>query len=103
LETKEKIDYFLKILKHQHPECYDKFNVSVSSKSDYQQYRGMDGVMRAELNYNSPVKSEYIISFPNIDSLYYDMSFYIDFVWGGNVDVIATFDFDGTNHFKFTV
>jgi hypothetical protein len=103
LETNEKINQFLKILKHQHPEHYDRFNFRVSSKSNYQQFRGMDGVMRAELNYNSPVTYEYIISFPNIGLLYYDMCFYIDYMWGGGVDVVATFDYDGTNYFKFTI
>ena len=103
METKEKISHFLSILKHQHPDCYDRIDISVSSQSDYQQHRGMDGRMRAELNYNSPVKYEYVISFPNIGSLYYDMCFYIDYIWGGNVDVMATFDFNGTNYFKFTI
>jgi len=103
LETNEKINQFLKILKHQHPESYDRFNFSVSSKSNYQQFRGEDGVMRAELNYNSPVTYEYIISFPNIDLLYYDMCFYIDYMWGGSVNVVATFDFAGTNYFRFTI
>jgi hypothetical protein len=63
----------------------------------------MDGRMRAEINYNSPTRYEIEIVFPNIGSLYYDMCFYIDYMWGGKVDVIATFDFNGTNHFKFTV
>jgi hypothetical protein len=91
------------MVKHQHPDCYDKINVSVSSQSKYQQFRGMDGRMKAELNYYSPVKYEYVISFPNVGSLYYDMSFYINCVWGGNVNIIGTFDFDWTNHFRFTV
>ncbi len=78
-------------------------DVNISSQSDYQEYRGMDGWMRAELNYNSSVKYEYVISFPNVGSLYYDMCFYIDYMWGGKVDVMASFDFDGTNHFQFTI
>jgi hypothetical protein len=58
--------------------------------------------MRAELNYNSQ-KHEIVISFPgNSGNLYPDISFFIRFVWGTD-DVIATFDFDETNHFKFTV
>ena len=103
METKEKINHFLAILKHQHPDCYDRIDVSISSQSEYQEYRGMDGRMRAELNYNSTVKYEYEISFPNVGSLYYDMCFYIDYMWGGKVNVRATFDFDGTNHFLFTI
>jgi hypothetical protein len=99
----QKVNHFLKLLKHQQPEHYDRCNVSVSSKSNYQQYRGIDGRMRAELNYNSPVQYDIKISFPNVGTLYYDMSFYIDCIWGGKVDVIATFDFDGTNHFRFTL
>ena len=98
-----KVKYFLKMVEHQHPEFYDKINISVSSKSNYQQYRGMDGRMRAEINYNSPVTYEYTIQFPNIDSLYYDMCFYINYMWGGNVDVLATFDYGGANYFKFTL
>ena len=98
-----KINHFLKIVKHQHPECYDRISVSVLSQSNYQQYLGMDGRMRAELNYNSPAQYDIEISFPNVDSLYYDMSFYIDYVWGGKIDVVATFDYSGTNYFKFTV
>ena len=98
----QKVNHFLKLLKHQQPEHYDRCKISVSSKSNYQQYRGMDGRMRAELNYNSPVQYDIEISFPNVDSLYYDMSFYIDYVWGGKIDVAATFDFNGTNHFRFT-
>ena len=57
--------------------------------------------MRAELNYNS-YKQDITISFPNIGSLYYDIGFYINFVWGTN-DVHGTFDYSGINHFKFTV
>jgi hypothetical protein len=103
LETKEKINHFIAIVKHQHPECYGRINVSASSQSDYQEYRGMDGRIRAELHYNSPVKYEYVISFPNVGSLYYDMCFYVSYMWGGNVDIRATFDINGTNYFQFTV
>jgi hypothetical protein len=99
----QKVNYFQKMLEHQHPDLYHRVGISVESISNYFQYRGVDGRVRAELNYNSPVKYKYVISFPNVDSLYYDMCFYIDYMWGGNVDVIASFDFDGTNHFKFTV
>jgi hypothetical protein len=103
LETKEKINHFLAILKNQHPQYYDRISISVSSQSNYQEYRGIDGRMRAELNYNSPAKYEYLISFPNAETLYYDMCFYVDYMWGGNVDVTATFDFNGTNYFQFTI
>jgi len=98
----QKVNHFMTLLKHQQPECYDRCRVSVSSQSNYQQYRGIDGRMRAQLNYNSPATYDIEISFPNVGSLYYDMCFYIDYVWGGKVDVIASFDFNGTNHFKFT-
>ena len=90
------------MLEHKHPTLSNRVNFTVSSKSNYHQYRDMNGVMRAELSYNSPVTYEYTISFPNIGNLYYDISDYVKFVWGGDVDVIATFDFDGTNYFRFT-
>jgi hypothetical protein len=67
----QKVNHFLKLLQHQQPEHYDRCKISVSSKSNYQQYRGMDGRMRAELNYNSPAQYDIEISFPNVDSLYY--------------------------------
>jgi hypothetical protein len=97
----KRITYFQRMLKHTHPTLWDRVNVSVSSQSNYQQQLGLDGRMRAELNYNS-VKYEIIITFPNIGDLYYDISTYIRFVWGCDV-VRATFDFDGTNHFIFEV
>ena len=87
----QKINHFKKMLEHQHPDLYHKVGISAELVSNYYQYRGVDGRMRAELNY-IPQKCEIVISFPNID----------DF-WGGNVDVIASFDFDGTNHFKFSI
>lgn len=102
-----KFNHFLSILKHQHPEIYDSIKISVSSQSDYQQYRGMDGRMRAELNYNSPAKYDYKIMFPNVGSLYYDMCFYIDYVWGGTINVISTVIYNYhsvvTHKFEFTV
>jgi hypothetical protein len=58
--------------------------------------------MRAELNYNSPVKYDVEIIFPNVGGLYYDICDYVDFVWY-NLDVIAYYDYDGTNHFNFSV
>ena len=95
------VNYFQRILKHQYPTLHNKVGISVSAYSNYQEYLGGDGRMRAELNYNS-YKQDITISFPNIGELYYDISFFIRFVWGTD-DVIATFDFDETNHFKFTV
>jgi len=96
----QKVKHFLKLLKHQQPVHYDKCKISVSSNINY--LRGIDGRMREKLYYNLPVQYDIDISFPNVDSLYYDMSFYINYVWGGKVNVIETFDFDGTNHFHFT-
>lgn len=95
------VNYFQRLLKHKYPTLWDKVGVSVSAYSNYEQYLGGDGRMRAELNYNS-YKQDITISFPNIGELYYDISFFIRFVWGTN-DVMATFDYSGTNQFKFTV
>jgi hypothetical protein len=96
------INYFQRLLKHKYPTLWDKVGIKISAYSNYKQYLGGDGRMRAELNYNSQ-KHEIVISFPgNSGNLYPDISFFIRFVWGTD-DVIATFDFDETNHFKFTV
>ena len=95
------VNYFQRILKHQYPTLHNQVGISVSAYSNYQEYLGGDGRMRAELNYNS-YKQDITISFPNIGSLYYDIGFYINFVWGTN-DVHGTFDYSGINHFKFTV
>ena len=73
------VNYFQKILKHQYPTLYNQVGVSVSAYSNYEQYLGGDGRMRAELNYNS-YKQDITISFPNIGELYYDISFFIRFV-----------------------
>lgn len=94
------VNYFQKLLKHKYPTLYNKVIVSVNSRSNYEEYLGGDGRMRAELNYNS-YKQDIIISFPNIGELYYDVSFFIRFVWNTD-DVMATFDYSGTNYFKFT-
>lgn len=97
------VNYFQRILKHQYPTLYDKVSISVSISSDYQQSLAMNGIMRTELNYHHhSSKQDVVITFPNIGGLYYDISFYINFVWGTN-DVHGTFDYSGTNHFKFTV
>ena len=95
------VNYFQRLLKHKYPTLYNKVGVSVSSRSNYEEYLGGDGRMRAELNYNSQ-KQDITITFPNTGNLYYDISFFIKFVWGID-NVRATFDFDGTNHFKFTI
>ncbi len=95
------VNYFQRILKHQYPTLHNQVGISVSAYSNYQEYMGGDGRMRAELNYNS-YKQDVVITFPNIGRMYYDISFFIKFVWGTN-DVHATFDYSGTNHFKFTV
>jgi hypothetical protein len=95
------VNYFQRILKHQYPTLYDKVGVSVSAYSNYEEFLGFDGRMRAELNYNS-CKQDITISFPNIGGLYYDISFFIKFVWGTD-NVRATFDYRGDNWFTFTV
>lgn len=96
------VNYFQRLLKHKHPTIWDKVGVSVSAESNYHQHLGMDGRMRAELNYLKPVKYEITINFPNIDRLYYDICFFVAFVWSPN-DVHATFDYSGNNYFKFTL
>jgi hypothetical protein len=78
------IDYFLKILKHQNPNYFSEVRITTEVNIMVGKY-------------------EIVISFPgNSGNLYPDISFYIRFVWGTNVFVIAEFDSDGTNHFKFT-
>jgi hypothetical protein len=95
------INYFQRLLKHKYPTLWDKVGINISAYSNYSQFQGIDGRMRAELNYNS-LKQDVVITFPNIGRLYYDISFFIKFVWGTD-DIHATFDYLGTNHFKFTV
>ena len=96
------INYFQRLLKHKYPTICDKVRIEVSSESNYHQYLGMDGRMRAELNYNSPVKHNIEISFPTFGSLYYDMCFFVLFVWSPN-DIVTRFDYVGKYHFTFTV
>jgi hypothetical protein len=96
------INYFQKILEHQYPNHFNQISLTMNAYSNYKQYLGRDGRMRAELNYNSS-KQDITITFPSrIDGLYYDISSFIRFVWGIN-DVMAEFDSDGINYFKFTV
>lgn len=99
----EKVNYFLKMVEHQHPYDYSKINISVFAQSNYQPLRGIDGRMREELNYNLPVKYDIDISFPNIGNLYYDISFFIECVWGGKINVVASFNNTGENYFSFTI
>jgi hypothetical protein len=94
------VNYFRRLLKHKYPTLHNKIGVSVSAYSKYQ-YFGDVGRMRAELNYDSCMQ-DITISFPNIDGLYYDISFFIRFVWGTD-NVRATFNSDGTNYFSFTI
>ena len=75
------VNYFQRLLKHKYPTLWDKVGVSVSAYSNYEQYLGSDGRMRAELNYNS-YKQDITISFPNIGGLYYDISFFIKSTMG---------------------
>jgi hypothetical protein len=96
------INYFKRVLKYKCPTLYDKVSISVSISSDYQQSLAMDGIMRTELNYHyHSSKQDVVITFPNIGGLYYDVSFLIRFVWCTD-EVVATFDYSGTNYFKFT-
>ena len=55
------INYFQKMLEHQYPDFYRRVGVTVDSGPNYYQYRGVDGRMRAELNY-IPQKYEIVIS-----------------------------------------
>jgi hypothetical protein len=94
------VNYFLRILKHQYPTLHNKVSISIYTEPNYEQYSGIDGRMRAELNYLKPVVYEISISFPNIGSLYYDIGFYVDFVWSPE-DVHGTFNYSGDHTFKF--
>ena len=94
------VNYFKRVLKYKCPTLCDKVSISVSISSDYQQSLGRDGIMRAELNYHSS-KQDVVITFPNIGGLSYDVGFLIRFVWCTD-DIVATFDYSGTNYFKFT-
>jgi hypothetical protein len=96
------VRYFQRILKKSCPGLYDSIGISVTAESNYHQYLGMDGRMRAELNYLKPVKYEITITFPNIGRLYYDMCFFVEFVWSPN-NVQATFDYTGNNYFSFII
>jgi hypothetical protein len=89
------VNYFLKILKHQNPIYYSGVRITTEVKNIYGE-PGINNIVVGKLR-------KIIIQFPgNSGNLYSNISSYIRFVWGTN-DVIAEFDFDGTNYFKFTV
>ena len=89
------VNYFLKILKHQNPIYYSRVRITTEVKNIYGE-PGINNIIVGKLR-------KIIIQFPgNSGNLYSNISSYIRFVWGTN-DVIAEFDFDGTNYFKFTV
>jgi len=48
------VKYFQRILQKSYPELYGKISISVTAESNYHQHLGMDGRMRAELNYLKP-------------------------------------------------
>ena len=96
------VNYFQRLLRYKYPTLHNKVGVSISAYSNYEVYLGYDGRMRGELNNYNSYKQDITITFPNIGELYYDISFFIKFVWNTD-DVIATFDYTGTNQFKFTV
>lgn len=74
---------FIQILKRNHPEYVNKVFISASLTNDYE--------------------NKLTIEFPGMSgNLYPDISLYIRLVWGCD-DVIANFDFDGTNYFSFNI
>jgi len=91
----KEINYFQRILKHQNPIYYSGVRITTEVKNIYGE-PGINNIIVGKLR-------KIIIQFPgNSGNLYSNISSYIRFVWGTN-DVIAEFDFDGTNYFKFTV
>ena len=74
---------FMMILKRYHPKYVNKVFISASLTNDYE--------------------NKLTIEFPGMSgNLYPDISLYIRLVWGCD-DVIANFDFDGTNYFSFNI
>lgn len=74
---------FMMILKRYHPKYVNSVSIITLIECDY--------------------KTKLTITFPgNSGNLYPDISLYIRLVWGHD-DVIAYFDFDGTNHFSFNI
>ena len=91
----KEIDYFLRILKRQNPIYYNGVTITTKVENIYGGYE-INNIVVGKLRKIS-------IIFPgNSGNLYSNIRSYIRFVWGTN-DVIAEFDFDGTNYFKFTV
>jgi len=72
---------FLYVLEQYYPEYVDEVVISETLTDNYS----------TKLTIKFPGKS---------GNLYPDISLYIRLVWGRD-DVIATFDFDGTNYFSF--
>jgi hypothetical protein len=74
---------FMGILNRYHPKYVNSVSIRTLIDDDY--------------------KTKLTITFPgNSGNLYPDISLYIRLVWGCD-DVIANFDFDGTNHFSFNL
>jgi len=88
---------FMMILKRYHPKYVNSVSISTLIECDYDiPTIGYVGGMRG-------YKTKLTITFPgNSGNLYPDISLYIRLVWGHD-DVIAYFDFDGTNHFSFNI
>lgn len=88
---------FMMILKRYHPKYVNSVSITTSIECDYDiPTRGYGGEMRG-------YKTKLTIIFPgNSGNLYPDISLYIRLVWGRD-DVIANFDFDGTNYFSFNL
>jgi len=77
------IKSFIYILKRYYPEYVDEIVISQTLTDNYS----------TKLTIKFPGKS---------GNLYPDISLYIRLVWGCD-DVIANFDFDGTNYFSFNL
>lgn len=87
------VNYFLRILKHQNPTYFSRVRITTEVENIY----GGDEMNNIILGKFRKIT----IEFPgNSGNLYPDISFYIRFVWGVD-NVLATFDFDGTNYFSF--
>ena len=90
------INYFQRILKHQNPTYYSGVIITTEVENIYGGDE-MNNIIVGKLR-------KITIQFPgNSGNLYPDISSFIRIVWGGKVNVIATFDFDETNHFKFVI
>lgn len=96
------IDYFFRILKHKHPNHFNKINISVNTTAYPNSGQYLNRDCTEYYYYCNSYEQNIIITFPNIDTLYYDICSFIRFVWGVN-NVIAEFDTDGTHYFNFKV